>query len=207
MKKRFFAYTALIFLWFIGICFAGDAPHQIAVFKLNTNIADSKDYVIMETALPIRHMENIEEVEIKPIEGIKSGLIAYATCTAPGHIVRIKLKYRDSGKKFYEQLFKRIKKKYGEPDEYRGDPFQIALSWKWSFTDKDNNRISMTLQHNSMDTEEKRGNSIKLTMRNLIEEDQKCYKIKALNQRAKLRQRDWKVVSPGLSGWELYVPR
>jgi hypothetical protein len=207
MKKRFFAYTAMVFLWFIGICFAGDAPHQIAVFKLNTNIADSKDYVIMETALPIRHMENIEEVEIKPIEGIKSGLIAYATCTAPGHIVRIKLKYRDSGKKFYEQLFKRIKQKYGEPDEYRGDPFQIALSWKWSFTDKDNNRISMTLQHNSMDTEEKRGNSIKLTMSNLIEEDLKCYKIKALDQRAKLRQRDWKVMSPGLSGWELYVPR
>ena len=207
MKKRFFAYTAMVFLLFIGICFAGDAPHQIAVFKLNTNIAESKDYVIMETALPIRHMENIEEVEIKPIEGIKSGLIAYATCTAPGHIVRIKLKYKDSGKKFYEQLFKRIKKKYGEPDEYRGDPFQIALSWKWSFTDKDNNRISMTLQHNSMDTEEKRGNSIKLTMRNLIEEDMNCYKIKALDQRAKLRQRDWKVMSPGLSGWELYVPR
>lgn len=207
MKKRFFAYTAMVFLLFIGICFAGDAPHQIAVFKLNTNIAESKDYVIMETALPIRHMENIEEVEIKPIEGIKSGLIAYATCTAPGHIVRIKLKYKDSGKKFYEQLFKRIKKKYGEPDEYRGDPFQIALSWKWSFTDKDNNRISMTLQHNSMDTEEKRGNSIKLTMRNLIEEDLNCYKIKALDQRAKLRQRDWKVMSPGLSGWELYVPR
>ena len=207
MKKQLFIYTALVFLWFTGICVAGDAPHQIAVFKLNSNIADFKDYVIMETALPIRHLENIEEVEIKSIEGIKSGLIAYATCTAPGHIVRIKLKYKDSSKKFYEQLFKRIKKKYGEPDEYRGDPFHIVLSWKWSFTDQDNNRISMILQHNTMDTEEKRGNSIKLTMSSLIEEDQKCYKIKALDQRGKLRHRDWKIMTPGLSGWDLYVPR
>jgi len=65
----------------------------------------------------------------------------------------------------------------------------------------------MTLQHNAMDTEEKIGNSIKLTHRGLIEEDLKCYKIKALDQREKLRQRDWKVMTPGLSGWDLFVPR
>ena len=186
---------------------AGEAPRQIGVFILNHNVTEFKDYVIMETALPIRHMENIEEVEIKSMKGIKSGLIAYATCTAPGNIVRIKLKYKDSSKKFYKELLKRIKKKFGEPDEYNGDPFHIVLSWKWSFIDKNNHRTTMTLQHNTMDTEEKIGNSIKLTNRGLIEEDLKCYKIKALNQREKLRRRDWKVMTPGLSGWDLYVPR
>ena len=125
MKKQIFILTALVFIWITGTCFAGDAPQQVAVFKLNSNIADVKDYVIMETALPIRYLENIEEVEIKPIEGLKSGLIAYATCSAPGHIVRIKLKYKDSSKKFYEDLLKRIKNKYGNPSEYRGDPFHI----------------------------------------------------------------------------------
>ena len=207
MKKKLFLLTTLAFLWIAGICLAGEAPHQIGVFALNQNISELKEYVIMETALPIRHMENIEEVEIKPIKGIKSGLIAYVTCSAPGHIVRIKLKYEDSSKKFYETLLKRIKKKFGKPDEYRGDPFHIVLSWKWSFIDKKNNRITMTLQHNSMDTEEKMGNSIKLTNRNLIEEDLKCYKVKALDQRQKLRHRDWKVMTPGLSGWDLFVPR
>jgi len=207
MKTRLIIFVNLVFIWVTGVSFANEAPHQVGVFILNHNIADFKDYVIMETALPIRHIENIEEVEIKPIEGIKSGLIAYATCSAPGHIARIKLKYKDSGKKFYEQLLKRIKKKFGEPDEYRGDPFHIVLSWKWSFIDKDRNRISLTLQHNTMDSEEKKGNSVKLTMHNLIIEDQQCYKTKALDQREKLRHRDWKVMSPGLSGWELYVPR
>ena len=207
MKKQLFIFTALVFLWITGISLAADAPQQVAVFKLNSNIADVKDYVIMETALPIRHMENIEEVEIKPIKGIKSGLIAYATCTAPGHIVRIKLKYKDSSKKNFENLLKRIKRKYGEPDDYRGDPFHILIAWKWSFIDKDGNHISLTLQHNSQDADQKKGNAIKLTMTNLIEEDRGCYKQKALDHREKLRQRDWKVMDPGLTGWDLYVPQ
>jgi hypothetical protein len=189
-----------------AISLAGEAPHQIGVFVLGVNISEVKDYVIMETALPIRHMENIEEVEIKSLEGIKSGLIAYTTCTTPGKIVRLKLKYKDASKKFYEELLKRIKKKFGKP-EYRGDPFHIVLSWKWSFVGRKKERITMTLQHNSMDTEEKIGNSIKLTNRSVMSEDLKCYREKALDQRQKLRHRDWKVMTPGLSGWDLYVPQ
>ena len=207
MKKQLCTFTVLVFLWITGISFAGNAPHQVAVFKLGSNIADFKDYVIMETALPIRYMENIEEVEIKPIEGLKSGLIAYASCSAPGHIVRIKLKYADSSKKFYNQLLKRIKKEYGDPSEYRGDPFHILISWKWSLVDKDGNRISMTLQHNSMDAEKKMGNAIKLTMSSLIDEDRQCYKVKALDKREKLRQRQSKITTPELTGWNLFVPR
>ena len=207
MKKFIIIFLNIAAVFVCGTGLAGDAPHQIGVFDLNENISEFKDYVIMETALPIRHMENIEEVELKSMEGIKSGLIGYATCTAPGHIVRIKLKYRDPSKKFYEELLKRIKKKFGKPDQYQGDPFHIVISWKWSFIGKKNERITMTLQHNTMDTEEKVGNSIKLTNRSLIEEDLKCYKAKALDQRRKLRHRDWQVMTPGLSGWDLYVPR
>ena len=207
MKKWLFFASIVAFLWAAGVGLAGNVPHQVSVFVLNRNIADFGEYVIMETALPIRHMENIEEVEVKPIKGIKSGLIAYATCTAPGHIVRIKLKYKDSSKKFYENLMDRIKQKYGNPDEYRGDPFHIVVSWKWSFVDEDGNHISMTLQHNTIDTEEKTGNSIKLTMSSLIEKDQACYRKKELDQREKLRHRDWKLMTPDLSGWDLYIPR
>jgi len=207
MKRRLLFITSLAYLGIAGICLAGEAPHQVGVFVLNRDIADFKDYVIMETALPIRYMENIKEVEVKPIKGFKSGLIAYASCTAPGHIVRIKLKYKDSSKTFFENLLKRVKKKYGQPDDYLGDPFQILIAWKWSFTDDEDNHISLTLQHNTLDAEEKKGNAIKLAMTNLIEKDQDCHKRKALEHREKFRQRDWKVIDPGLSGWDLYVPR
>ena len=207
MKKMLISATSVALLGIAAISQAADAPHQVALFKLNSNIAEVKDYVIMETALPIRYLENIEEVEIKPIAGFKSGLIAYASCTAPDHIVRIKLKYKDSSKKFFEKLLKQIEQKYGKPDEYRGDPFRIVISWKWSFIDTDNNRISLTIQHNSMDTEEKMGNAIKLTMTSLIEEDRRCHEVKALDQRDKLRQQKYKIMTPELSGWDLYVPR
>ncbi len=207
MKKFIIICLNLTTLIVCGTSLAGDAPQQIAVFVLNENISKYEDYVIMETALPIRHMENIEEVELKSLKGIKSGLIAYGTCTEPGKIVRIKLKYSDSTKEFYEDLLKRVKQKFGEPDEYLGDPFHILLSWKWSFHNKNNERITMTLQHNTLDTEEKRGNYIKLTNRSLISEDLKCYRAKALDPRQKLRLREWKVLTPGLSGWDLYVPR
>ncbi|MGD9325031.1 MAG: hypothetical protein PVG26_13465, partial [Desulfobacterales bacterium] len=176
MNKRLLFITVLALLWVAGICLAGEVPHQISVFVLNRDIADFKDYVIMESALPIRYMENIEEVEIKSIKGLKTGYIAYATCAAPGHIVRIKLKYKDSSKKFFKDLLKQIEKKYGEPDEYRGDPFHILIAWKWSFIDKEGNRISLNLQHNFQDPNQKMGNAIKLTMWNLVEEDQQCYR-------------------------------
>ena len=207
MKKFIIILLNIAAVFICGTGLAGDAPHQIGVFVLNENISKFKDYVIMETALPIRHMENIEEVELKSIKGIKSGLIGYATCTAPGQIVRIKLKYQDPSKKFYEELLKRINKKFGKPDEYQGDPFHIVISWKWSFSGKNNERITMALQHNSLDTDEKIGNSIKLANRSLMEKDLKCYRVKALDQRQKLRLRDWQAMTPGLSGWDLFVPR
>ena len=207
MKTRLIFITIFAVLWIAPVCLAADAPSRIGPFALNQKISEFSDFVIMETALPIRYQENIEEVEIKPILGFKSGLIAYATCLAPGHVARIKLKYLDSSKKFYEGLLKQIKKRFGDPVEYRGDPFHIVVGWKWSFVDKDNNRISLTLQHNSGDQEAKSGNAIKLTMTSLIEEDELCYQKSELSDREKLRQRNWKVIDQGLLGWDRYVPR
>ena len=196
----------LFFFIVAGLAFA-EAPHQIGGFVLDQDIKKFEDRVIMDTALPVRYAENIEEVEIKFTQGFKSGLIAYGTCARPGHIVRIKIKYADSSKKFYKDLLKQVKKRFGEPDEYRGDPFHIVVAWKWSFVDQQNHRISLILQHNSMDEQEKKGNSVKLTNTNLMEEDLLCYKNKQLDYRERLRQREWKAVKPQTSGWELFLPR
>ena len=206
MKKPFIFFVILIVFWTYGTCLA-EAPHQVGPFVLDKDIADYQNYVIMETALPIRHMENIQEVETKPIEGFKSGIIAYGSCAAPGHIVRIKLKYADSSRKFFDELLKRIKNRFGQPSEYRGDPFHIVIGWKWSFVDKENNQITLNFQHNTMDEEEKMGNSIKLTMLNLIDKDRLCYKEKELDHREKLRQRKWEIIVPELKGWDRFLPR
>ena len=182
-----------------------NAPHQIGPFILNHDIAKFADYVYMDTTLPIRYMESIHEVEIKPIKGFKSGLIAYGTCATSNHIVRIKLKYKDNSKDFFEKLKKRIVKRFGESDEYRGDPFHIVIAWKWSFVDENNHKISLTLQHNTRDEEEKMGNSIKLSMTRLIDDERECH-AKSMDKSRTDKDKAQPIVMEQ-TGWDLFCPR
>ncbi|MGD9175466.1 MAG: hypothetical protein PVF29_14990 [Desulfobacterales bacterium] len=206
MKKKLVIGMAVLLLFLPDMTLA-ETPNQVGGFVLDQDIKKFEDRVIMDTVLPVRYAENIEEVEIKFTQGFKSGLIAYGTCEQPGHIVRIKLKYADSSKKFYKDLLKRFKQRFGEPEEYRGDPFKIVDAWKWSFTNQQNQSISLILQHNTKDEQEKMGNSVKLTNTTLIEKDLLCYKRKQLDYRERLRQREWKSVKTEDSGWELFIPR
>ncbi|MGD8469774.1 MAG: hypothetical protein PVJ82_00220 [Desulfobacteraceae bacterium] len=163
-----------IFIW-PSICPAAEAPQELAGFTLGGKILDHKDRIKPDSVLPVRYLESLKEVEAKEIWGYKTGLISYTTCVTPPRIARIKLKYADASKAFYDALLKRFRKRFGEPDEYRGDPFHVVIAWKWAFMDKNNNDISLILQHNTRDEEEKQGNSIKLTMWNLFKQEIRCF--------------------------------
>jgi hypothetical protein len=185
---------------------AGPAPRSVGGFTLDRPIEEFKDRVHLETSLPVRYMENIHEVEVHPIPGVKSGLIAYATCREPHRIVRIKLKYEDGSVKAFEELFRRFKKQFGEPGEYRGDPFKNLVVWKWSFSDAEGGRISMTLQHNALDEDEKMGNAVKLTLLNRIEEDERCFRESGRSRRDQRRERPAVPGKPG-DPWDFLIPR
>ena len=43
MKKWLLLTSILAFFWLAGTTLAGEAPHQVAVFVLNRNIAEFKD--------------------------------------------------------------------------------------------------------------------------------------------------------------------
>jgi hypothetical protein len=152
-----------------------DAPHKLAGFVLGGRMDDFKDQVKMDSVLPIRYLESLKEVEAKEIKGFKTGLIAYGTCIEPPRIVRLKFKYADNSKRFFDELLVRYKANLGKPDEWRGDPFHIVIAWKWRFTDKDGNNISLILRHNTRDEEEKQGNAVKMTMWNLMFEEDRCF--------------------------------
>jgi len=205
MKKQTILFITVI-LFFYGVCFA-DAPHGVGGFVLGKHINEYKGMVKMETAMPIRHQEHLHDLAIKEIEGFKSGYISFGNCSELGRIVRIKLKYLDSTKKFYNLLLKRFKKRFGEPSEWRGDSFHIVIAWKWSFIDNDNNRISLILQHNTKDQEEKMGNSVKLTTTNMIEEERLCYekKFDESGKPIKMQPREAKNNMP--INWDLFIPR
>lgn len=200
MKKAvFLSFICMLFL--LPDSSRGEAPHQIGGIVLGRQMTEFDDRLKMDTLLPLRHSKFIHEIETTELVGFKNGLIWVGSCAEPGRIVRIRMKYADPSKNFYKQLLKHYKKRFGDPSEWKGDPFHIVIAWKWSFVDKDNNRISLMLQHNTKDEDESIGNSVKLTMWNLIEDERKCFEKKTAaetkkTKKKKKRQADWEVLIP-----------
>jgi len=200
MKRAFIFAIILLGFCLPRISLAG-APHEIGGFVLGWQVTEFSDRLKMDTLLPLRHSKFIHEVETADLVGFKNGLIWMGNCTDPGRIVRIKLKYANPSKKFYQQLLKRYKKRFGDPSEWKGDPFHIVIAWKWSFVDKDNNRISLMLQHNTRDEDESIGNSVKLTMWNLIEDERECFEKKTAAETKKTKKK-----KKGQADWEVLIP-
>jgi hypothetical protein len=176
-RSLFFSILVAIVFLLPNHLSADKAPRQIAGLVLGEQVAMFLDLVRMETATPLRDRKYLREVRVRETDGYRSGTVSFGNCNKPGQIVRIKLKYEYSDKKFYNGLLAQFKKRFGEPDEWRGDPFHVIVAWKWSFTDKDNNKISLTLQH-SRDEDYKWGNSVKLTNNTLVEQERTCYQKK-----------------------------
>ncbi len=184
---------------------AGSAPRELAGYTLGEDISRVAAHLAMETALPIRYLECLAEVEINDKPLFKSGLIAYGTCAGPGKIVRIKMKYADGSRRFYDRLLSRFKKQFGDPSEWQGDPFHVVIDWKWSFVDDDGSRISLHLSHNSLDRDEKFGNAVKLTLASAIDEEIRCYKEKHPDFRTPAN--DPQMPVGGDIDWDQMVPR
>ena len=168
MKKLLFFSLLLV----QSISYA-QTPTGVGGFVLNTDVKQYKSELKAETTLPIRFMEGISEVEIQQRPGFKSGYIAYGNCAAPGKVVRIKLKYKDSSKDYYEELLEAYRDKFGKP-KWLGDPFHVISTWKWSFKEG-NNQVEIYLQHNLSNKDEKLGNSVKMTMLNLLKDELTCF--------------------------------
>ena len=166
--------------------YADKAPHQIAGFVLGENISRYKSQLNTKSAWPLRYQEYLTEVDLNDVAGYSNGTIIYGTCAQPGTIVCIKLKYAGSDRRFFEELFARYKEKFGDPDEWRGDPFQVIIAWKWSFKDSKGRHISLILQH-SMDEDTKPGNSVKLTDLPRLDGERACNDRK-LPERAERKQ-------------------
>lgn len=186
-------------------CFA-NAPIGIGGFVLGENIESYRDKLNMETARPIRYQEYLHEVEIKPVPGFKSGTVWYNAISTPNRIVRIKLKYEDSRKEFFDALLKRFEKRFGKPREWRGDCFNIFISWKWSLVDLQNNQLSMIIQHNIKDPSKKMGNNIKLTRWDLIDAERRIFEQKypERNQEKQGKTDKFKKMAP--KDWDRLIP-
>jgi hypothetical protein len=186
---------------------AGDVPHEVAGFALGQDIDTLRDRLLMDTVLPLRYQDYLREVEIAPLAGFKSGLITYGDCVRPGEIVRIKLKYIDASRAFYDALLTRVERRFGKPTAYDGDPFHIVIDWKWSFTDAEGRRITLHLSHNDRDTDEKFGNALKLTQLSAIDEERQCFIERQPPEKSGPKDRSPSLKSMTEQDWEAFLPR
>jgi hypothetical protein len=179
-------------------------PKELAGFVMGSDIEQYRSRLQFDTALPIRDMRFLTEIQIKEVEGYRKGYLVYGTCEHPQQIVRIKLKYADESKRFYDRLLAAFRKTYGKPDEWRGDAFHHFVAWKWSMRDEQGNSISMILQHSTADDlEHPKGNTIKLTNWSQIERERRCYESK---QPAAKDEPKEAPVRP-IPDFEYYLPR
>ncbi len=175
---------------------AVDPPLEIAEFRLGSNISEYSD---------IDHADYLQEIEVADWYGFRRGYISYGTCAYPDTVVKIRMKYEDSSKKFYDELLKKFKEKFGPPDEWKGDAFGVVHTWKWTFFDEQDRRINLVLQHNLQNPNENIGNIVKLSLPDREEEERLCFlKLCEANKDAEARERMEKRKLPQ---WDYMIPR
>ena len=188
---------------------SADAPKTVGGFVLGEPIDRYDNRIKTESRMCIRYQDYLDEVEVNMCDAFKSGLISIANCDQKDRVVRIKLKYQDSSPKFYEKLLKRFKRKFGEPNQWKGDAFGVMVAWKWSFMNEAGERISMILQHNSQDEELKMGNVIKLANTSAIENEEECFekqkKMKSMALQRKKRLKPLDLSNPDI--WNYLIPQ
>ncbi len=155
---------------------AQDIPMSLAGLTLGADISTAHQCCFPSTDILLDDERHLNEVQLKPqfVPGVKSGTVAYANCAQTGRIVRIKLKFDNPSRSFFNDLLDRYKKTFGNPEEWRGDPFQTVISWKWSFKDNTGQRVGLELTH-SEDDDYKLGNFVKFTLRSLWDEEEACF--------------------------------
>lgn len=142
----------------------------------------------------------VKEVIVTDIKGFRKGFITYGTCDRKGEIVRIKLKYDDRSYPFFEKLLKQYKKTFGSDPKYVGGRFGNVKGWKWTFTDKNGQRVTLVLQHNLKNMDESVGNMMKLSMPGRLIAERECF------NKASSQQHDDTNKTPALD-WNQFLPK
>lgn len=154
------------------------APREIAGLRLGADIKEYGSRVAPGSPEVDLSMRYLSTVAVEAPEGFRSGYATYGNCEQPGRIVRVKMNYSDDSRAFYEKMLSLLKQRYGEPAQWRGNPFGSLRIWKWSFTDPELGDISLILQYYSGDDDTfTKGNSIRLSAPGLIARNRDCWAV------------------------------
>ncbi|CCO22118.1 hypothetical protein [Maridesulfovibrio hydrothermalis] len=176
MKKTVLITVLLSGLIFAATCFAANnAPESIAGISIGSDVSTVRSLLDMDTARSPWLEEYAKKIQIRDMEGYRGGYVVIGNCNRPNIILRMKLKYADNSLTFFNKLYGKFEKRFGKPDDWRGNPFGTLKVWKWSLDDSKGN-ISLILQHFSGDDDSiTSGNSIRLSRPSWIEDEKNCW--------------------------------
>jgi len=156
--------------------FAYDAPLEIAGLRLGANIAVYEGRTGEGKAETDITRPYLKTKVLKDSPGFRSGYVTYGDCASPGRVERVKMNYMDESKEFFEKVLAVLSQRYGQPQQWRGNPFGSLLVWKWCLKDPQLGDISLILQFYSGDDDSfTKGNSIRLSATDLLAQEQACH--------------------------------
>lgn len=185
------------------VCLAQSAPLEIAGFRLGGDVKTVAQAIEEGKTEVDINRQYLTTVLIKPVPGYRSGYVTYGNCAAPGRIARVKMNYENESRDFYEKLLAALKKRFGEPQQWRGNPFGTLRIWKWSLRDKTLGDISIILQHYSGEDDTfTKGNSIRVAAVDILDQERDCWRA---------RHPEKKIQAPAAPapqhGIEYYLPK
>lgn len=201
MKKTVFMLLMAVVLAASTAFAAEGYPTSLAGFTLGSDIEKYDEYCNPDTAIPVSDAPFLSESLIKGdvLPGVRGGSLSFGNCKNRGKLVRIKLKFYDRGKGFFENLLKRYEKSFGKPDHYLGDAFKNVIAWEWLFKNIRGEEVSLILMW-SRDQEVRPGVSIKMTQETLMQAELQCYKTMGEHRKHEMKGSRIKNV-------DQYVPR
>ncbi len=203
---RYVLLPVVLLLATVPAAYGVTPPRELAGFKLGQPLDQYRAKLDMNSVIPVRYRRYLAEVDVIPGPGYKSGYLVFGTCTESHPIVRIRMKYLDCSKKFYQELLDRFTKRFGDPDEYRGDPFQTFLAWKWRFRDAKGERVGLVLEHyTGQDDEYPHCTTVKLTLNSQIDRERACYLKK--HPKLKREHRKNRAAAGKITDIERFVPK
>lgn len=188
--------TIFQFLISAAVVSSSEIPHEIGGFLLGEDITEYSE---------IEYSNYLKEVVVTNWHGFRKGIISYGICAYPGKIVIIAMKYEDSSKDFFDELFKRYKDKFGKPALWGGDAFGILSKWKWVFTDENNLRVNLILQHNLKNDNENIGNMVKLYYPEREREERICFIEQCEINKSEEQQKQ--ILERKEKNWDYLIPR
>lgn len=191
----------------LSVARAADAPLELAGLRLGQIVDDVADKLVGTGVDRVIHRPYIGVMPMAAVPGYRSGYVDFGLCAKPGRIVRIKMNYADDSLAFFTKVMEALKKRYGEPSQWRGNAFGTLRTWKWGLRTRDGQPVSLILMHyEGEDGAFTDGNSIRIAATDMVREEEQCHAAQSRHDRA---ARGGKKAEPDVSslGPDWFLPR